>query len=63
MNIDQELVTVKELAKRWRSSPLTVWRISDRHADILKPVKIGGKLLFESSNIEKYETTRRVLKG
>ncbi len=63
MVIDQELVTVKELAKRWRATPLTVWRISDRHADILKPVKIGGKLLFEPNNIEKYETASRVLKG
>lgn len=63
MDINQDLVTVKQLATRWKVTELTVWRTSSRHADILKPMKIGGKLLFEPDDIQKYEASRRVIKS
>ncbi len=51
--IHPELITAAELAKRWQTSKVTLWRL--RRAGRIRAVKIGRGLRFRLSDVEKVE--------
>jgi len=58
-----ELLTTKELGKRWKKESLkTVRNIIKRYEGILKPIKVGREILVEPENVRRFEEGRRVYK-
>ncbi|WP_050899193.1 helix-turn-helix domain-containing protein [Marinitoga piezophila] len=51
MGLEDEFLTKKEVAKLLKVSEVTIYRWSKQ--GILKPIKIGKKVLFKRADIEK----------
>lgn len=48
------LLTVADLAERWKVSKMTVYRLA--HDGKLKHIKIGASFRFRPEDVEAYET-------
>lgn len=56
-------LTVKDMQARFSvKKPDTVYAWAKRYADILQPMRIAGRLMFDPVNVRKFEQTMRVYK-
>ena len=54
-------ITPEELMTRWRkASKKPVYTIIHRYTEILKPIKIGRRILIDQENVEKFENDMRI---
>ncbi len=63
MELGPDLITVKQLQKRWgKKDAEAIRHLVRRYNHILQPMRIGKTLYFYTENIKKFEDSMRVKK-